>query len=45
MKSKNRIFPALLAFTLLITETVLPCTRIVYEGLNGTINGNLNTEA
>ncbi len=37
MKPKNRIFPALLAFTLLITETVLPCTRIVYEGLNGTI--------
>lgn len=37
MKPKNRIFPALLAFTLLMTETVLPCTRIVYEGLNGTI--------
>ncbi|WP_427873770.1 linear amide C-N hydrolase [Flavobacterium sp. MMS24-S5] len=37
MKPKNRIFPVLLAFTLLITETALPCTRVVYEGLNGTI--------
>lgn len=37
MKSKKRITAFLLAFSLMITETVLPCTRIVYEGLNGTI--------
>ncbi|WP_289659818.1 linear amide C-N hydrolase [Flavobacterium panacagri] len=36
MKPRNKIFSLLLAFTL-ITETALPCTRVVYEGLNGTI--------
>src|SRR6218665_985589 len=36
MKSRNKIFSLLLAFTL-ISETVLPCTRVVYEGLNGKI--------
>lgn len=37
MKSKTTISAFLLALNLLITQTVLPCTRVVYEGLNGTI--------
>lgn len=36
MKSRNRFFAFLLAFTL-ISEIAFPCTRVVYEGLNGTI--------
>lgn len=37
MKSKTTITAFLLVLNLLINQTVLPCTRVVYEGLNGTI--------
>ena len=37
MKSRNRILAVLIAMSFMFTETVLPCTRVVYEGLNGTI--------
>lgn len=37
MKSQKRITGFLIALSLMTTEIVLPCTRVVYEGLNGTI--------
>lgn len=37
MKSRNRILAVLITTSFMFTETVLPCTRVVYEGLNGTI--------
>ncbi|KAF2513859.1 linear amide C-N hydrolase [Flavobacterium foetidum] len=37
MKSRNRIFTVILSVSLVISPIAFPCTRVVYEGLNGTI--------